>query len=169
MPVPWTFLIVCNASFYYCFNSQHFVFCFHLHPFLVFSYLPPLSCLFSFPLWAPVFIYKILFLTPFLFHHSWWFLISYSYTFTYCPPILPSILTFCPQTFLSLLSFFFLSFLFIHSYSHIFMSLPTHLSFLDLCFAAVPFPKHQFSLLLLKLTQYILCIFTLHFLLSHPY
>lgn len=166
MPVLWTFLI-CNASFYYCFNSQHFLFYFHLHPFLVFSYLPSFV-LFIFILWAPVLIYKIIFLIPFFFHHSWWFLISYSYTFTYCSPILPPIPTFCPQTFLSLLSLF-LSFLFIHSYSHIFMSLSAHLSFLDLSFAAVPFPKHQFSLLLPKLTQYVLCVFILHSFPSQPY
>lgn len=82
---------------------------------------------------------------------------------------LPIVLLFSHQSllfvlkhFLSLLSLF-LSFLFIHSYSHIFMSLSAHLSFLDLCFAAVPFPKHQFSLLLPKLTQYVLCIFFLHY------
>lgn len=64
MPVLWTFLIICNASIYYCFNSQHFLFYFHLHPFLVFSYLPSFV-LFIFILWAPVLIYKIMFLMPF--------------------------------------------------------------------------------------------------------
>lgn len=138
-------------------------FTFTFIPFLFFHIFPPLSCLFSFILWAPVLIYKIMFLTPFFFHHSWWLLISNSYTFTYCPPILPPIPTFCPElSFPCYLFSVFLSFLFIHSYSHIFMSLSAHLSFLDLCFAAFPFPKHQFSLLLPKLTQYVLCIFILH-------
>lgn len=166
-PVLWTFLIICNASFYYCFNSQHFLFYFHLHPFLVFSYLPSFV-LFIFILWAPVLIYKIMVLIPFfpIILDDFSFLIAIH---------LPIVLLFSHQSllfvlkhFLSLLSLF-LSFLFIHSYSHIFMSLSAHLSFLDLCFAAVPFPKHQFSLLLPKLTQYVLCIFFLHSLPSHPY
>lgn len=141
-------------------------FTFTFIPFLFFHIFPLLSCLFLF--FEPLSLFtKSCFLSHF-FHHSWWFLISYSYTFTYCSPILPPIPTFCPQTFLSLLSLF-LSFLFIHSYSHIFMSLSAHLSFLDLSFAAVPFPKHQFSLLLPKLTQYVLCVFILHSLPSQPY
>lgn len=138
-------------------------FTFTFIPFLFFHIFPPLSCLF-------------LFFEPLsLFTKSWFLSHFFSIIlddFSFLIAIhLPIVLLFSHQSllfvlkhFLSLLSLF-LSFLFIHSYSHIFMSLSAHLSFL----AAVPFPKHQFSLLLPKLTQYVLCIFFLHSLPSHPY
>lgn len=122
MPVLWTFLI-CNASFYYCFNSQHFLFYFHLHPFLVFSYLPSFV-LFIFILWAPVLIYKIMFLIPFfsIILDDFSFLIAIH---------LPIVLLFSHQSLLFVLKlsfpcylYFFHSFSFTHILTYLCLFLP---------------------------------------------